>query len=179
MGVPTPAAYILVAIGLVPALLRMGVPLLAAHLFPFVFAVFSHLTPPVAIGALVASRLAGAEYWTTTREALKAAFTAFLLPFFIIYAPVIILRPEVGPIMAAAKIAGILLGVACLQMGISNYCLTLLRTHERGTFILASLLCLIFVFTQIYPFLLAGGALFIVSIAWQFMRRREHRAAMD
>ncbi|MFQ5826256.1 MAG: TRAP transporter permease, partial [Dehalococcoidia bacterium] len=59
MGVPTVVAYLLVAIGAVPALRAMGVPLLQAHFFPFIFAVFSHLTPPVAIGALVASQLAG------------------------------------------------------------------------------------------------------------------------
>lgn len=178
MGVPTPAAYIMVAIGLAPALVAMGVPLLQAHLFPFIFAVFSHLTPPVAIGALIASRLAGADYWATSKEALKAAFTAFLLPFFVIYASVIILRPEGGLILSIAQIVAIIFGVVSLQMGISNYCLALLRIHERSAFLLAALLCIAFVFTQSYPLLLAGAALFITSLARQFIRRRELRATM-
>ncbi len=178
MGVPTPAAYIMVAIGLVPALLAMGVPLLQAHLFPFIFAVFSHLTPPVAIGALIASRLAGAEYWATSKEALKAAFTAFLLPFFVIYASVIILRPEGGLILSIAQIVAIILAISSLQMGISNYALTPLRIHERSAFILSALLCLTFVFVQSYLFLVAGIGLFIVSIIWQFIKRRELRATM-
>ena len=178
MGVPTPAAYILVAIGVVPALQAMGVSLLQAHLFVFIFAIFSHLTPPVAIGALVASRLAEADYWATTREALKAAFTAFLLPFFVIYAPVIILRPEGGLGLSAAQLMAILVGIVSLQMGISNYCFAFLRRAERSAFLLAGLLCLIFVFTQSYLFLLAGIALFIVGIARQFMGRRQRRKAL-
>ena len=172
MGVPTVAAYILVAIGVVPALQSMGVPLLAAHLFVFIFAIFSHLTPPVAIGALIASRLAGADYWRTTGEALKAAFTAFLLPFFVIYAPVIILRPEGGLILSITRIVTIILGIVSLQMGISNYGFTLLRNAERINFLLTGLLFLTFVFTKGYPWLLAGTALFIVGIVWQLSRRR-------
>ena len=171
MGVPTVAAYILVAIGVVPALQSMGVPLLAAHLFVFIFAIFSHLTPPVAIGALIASRLAGAGYWRTTGEALKAAFTAFLLPFFVIYAPIIILRPEGSLILSTTRIVAIILGIVSLQMGISNYGFTLLRNAERINFLLTGLLFLTFVFTKGYPWLLAGAALFIIGIGWQFSRR--------
>ena len=88
MGVPTAAAYMLVAIGAVPALLNMGVPLLSAHMFCFIFASFSHITPPVAIGALVAAR--GWPRPTTGRptgKRSKAAFVAFLLPYFIVFVP--------------------------------------------------------------------------------------------
>ena len=172
MGVPTVAAYILVAIGVVPALQAMGVPLLAAHLFVFIFAIFSHLTPPVAIGALIASRLAEADYWRTTREALKAAFTAFLLPFFVIYAPVIILRPEGGLILSITQIMAIILGITSLQMGISNYCFGALRRYERLAFIIGGLLYVTFVFWKWYPFLFIGMALFLVLI-WRRHLERE------
>jgi TRAP transporter 4TM/12TM fusion protein len=178
MGVPTVAAYILVAVGVVPALQAMGVPLLAAHLFVFIFAVFSHLTPPVAIGVLIASRLAEANYWATAKEALKAAFTAFLLPFFVIYAPVIILRPEGGLIFSTAQIVAIILGVISLQMGISNYCFGALRQYERLAFIIGGLLCVTFVFTTVYLYFLLGAALFVVNTAWLFTKRGQDRAAL-
>ena len=63
VGVPTPAAYIICATILSPAMVKIGVPLLQAHLFPFYYAVFAHLTPPVAIGLMVACKMAGANYW--------------------------------------------------------------------------------------------------------------------
>ena len=176
MGVNTVAAYLLVAIGLSPALADMGVPLLQAHLFPFIFAAFSHLTPPVAIGALIAARIADANYWRTTVEALKAAFTAFLLPFLVIYVPVIILRPEGGVLISTALFIGIILGIASLQFAISNYCGTELRRDERILFVVASVLCLVFVFVKGYPYLIGGAALFAVNILRQYLRAR-HRIA--
>jgi len=179
MGVPTAAAYLLVAIGAVPALLAMGVPLLQAHFFCFFFAVFSHLTPPVAIGALVASKIADADYWKTAWEAIKAGFAAFLLPFFIIYAPVIILRPDVESTLCIAQIVAILLAVTSLQMGISNYCFTYIKLDERVAFIIAAALCLTFIFSQIYPFLFAGAALLIANIIRQIGKRQRHKTLLE
>ena len=176
MGVNTVAAYLLVAIGLSPALVQMGVPLLQAHLFPFVFAVFSHLTPPIAVGAMIAARLAGADYWKTAIEALKIAFTAFLLPFFIIYVPVIILRPEGGLLLSIAQMAAIILGVMSLQVALSNYFNTALRRNERLVFLIAALFCLSFPFLKVYPYFYVGIALFAISITRQFMRGRQINA---
>ena len=175
IGVPTPAAYMLVAVGAVPALLRMGVPLLQAHFYCFVFAMCSHFTPPIAIGALVASQIAGANYWGTAWEAVKAAFAKYLLPFFFIYAPVTILRPDSGFAASLAQIVAILAVIISLQMGISNYCFTNLRLNERTGFIIASALCLIFIFSKNYPFFLAGLLVLMVPLAWQFKRRTELR----
>ncbi len=177
IGVPTPAAYMLVAVGAVPTLLRMGVPLLQAHLFCFVFAICSHFTPPIAIGALVASQIAGANYWRTAWEAVKAAFAKYLLPFFFIYTPVIILRPESGFTSSFIQVVAILAVISSLQIGVSNYCFTHLGLNERTEFIIASVLLLIFIFSQNYSFFLAGLILFIVAIAWQFKRRTELRSA--
>ncbi|MBI4284901.1 MAG: TRAP transporter fused permease subunit [Chloroflexi bacterium] len=174
MGVPTVVAYILVAIGLVPALVQMGVPLLAAHFFPFFYAVYSNLTPPVAIGALVASRLAGARYWPTCGEALKMGFTGLFLPFAMIYAPALYLRPDVAPILAAVQIGAFLIILLMLQMGLSSYLFGfgVLGKYEGFSFILAAFLCIVFIFTQGYLYLLAGVALAIVHITLRFALRR-------
>ena len=172
MGVPTPAAYMLVAIGAAPALVKMGVPLLQAHLFPFIFAVFSHLTPPIAIGALVASQLAEAEYWPTSWEALKAASTAFLLPYFIIFAPVIILRPDAGFIVSATQIIAIPFGVLSLQIVFSNYFLGALDRIKRTTFGITAILFFATVFSRSIFFLSAALALFAFGVASQILTRR-------
>jgi TRAP transporter 4TM/12TM fusion protein len=175
MGVPTPAAYMLVAIGAAPALVKMGVPLLQAHLFPMIFACFSHLTPPIAIGALVASQLAEAEYWPTSWEALKAASTAFLLPYFIIYAPVIVLQPDAGMIVSVTQLAAIPLGVLSLQIFFSRYFLGLLDGPKRIAFGATALLFFISVFAKSWLFLLLGIALFLgCSISQLIQKKQAH-----
>jgi len=173
--VPTPAAYMLVAIGAAPALVKMGVPLLQAHLFPMIFACFSHLTPPIAIGALVASQLAEAEYWPTSWEALKAASTAFLLPYFIIYAPVIVLQPDAGMIVSVTQLAAIPLGVLSLQIFFSRYFLGLLDGPKRIAFGATALLFFISVFAKSWLFLLLGIALFLgCSISQLIQKKQAH-----
>jgi len=91
IGLPSPAAYIICATILSPALVKMHVPLLQAHLFPLYFALFSHLTPPVGIGLMVACKMAESDYLRSAVEALKAAFPSFFLPFLFVYAPGILL----------------------------------------------------------------------------------------
>jgi TRAP transporter 4TM/12TM fusion protein len=172
MGVPTPAAYMLVAIGAAPALVKMGVPLLQAHLFPFIFAVFSHLTPPIAIGALVASQLAEAEYWPTSWEALKAASTAFLLPYLIIFAPVIVLRPDAGLIVCVTQIVAIPLGVLSLQITFSSYLLGAVDRIQRGVFGLTAILFFATVFSRSPLFLSAALVSFAFGIIGQIIKRR-------
>lgn len=169
IGVPTPAAYMLVAVGAVPCLLRMGVPILAAHLFCFVSAVTSHITPPIAIGALVASKIAGANYWKTAWESVKAAFAKYLLPFFFIYAPVVLLQPDAGFVPTFLQLVAILVVIISLQIGVSNHCFTRLRLDEMIAFIAASLFSLAVVFTRDELFFFIGLALFLVSLARQFM----------
>lgn len=91
IGLPSPAAYIICATILSPALVKLDVPLLQAHLFPLYFALFSHLTPPVGIGLMVACKMADSDYLKSAVEALKAAFPSFFLPFIFVYAPGILL----------------------------------------------------------------------------------------
>jgi TRAP-type uncharacterized transport system fused permease subunit len=177
MGVPTPAAYMLVAIGAAPALVNMGVPLLQAHLFPFIFAVFSHLTPPIAIGALVASQLAEAEYWPTSWEALKAASTAFLLPYLIIFAPVIVLAPDGGLFVSVIQIIAIPLGILSLQITFSSYFLGNVATIKRALFGITAILFFGTVFSRSALFLLAAVALFVIcSISQVIIRGRTKTA---
>jgi TRAP-type uncharacterized transport system fused permease subunit len=179
MGVNTVAAYLLVAIGLSPALIQMGVPLLQAHLFPFIFAIFSHLTPPIAIGVMIASRLAVADYWKTAIEALKIAFTAFLLPFFIIYVPIIILRPEGGLFLSITQLTAIILGIISLQVALSNYFNIGLQKNERYIFLIAALFCLAFTFLKVYPYFYIGIALFAISVIRQIIKRNQLNACLN
>ena len=172
IGVPTPAAYMLVAVGAVPTLLNMGVPVLAAHFFCFVSAVSSHITPPIAIGALVASEIAGANYWKTTWEAMKAEFAKYLLPFFFIYAPIILLRPDAGLIPSFLQVVAILMVIFSLQIGVSRFFLTSLRWDETIAFLIVSLFSLAAVFSRDEFSFFIGLILFVVSLTRQFLIAR-------
>ena len=94
----------------------------------------------------MASQLAEAEYWPTSWEALKAASTAFLLPYFIIYAPVIVLKPDSGIIISVTQLAAIPLGVLALQIFFSNYFFGFLDGPKSVAFGVTALLFFISVF---------------------------------
>ncbi len=85
-GLPTPVAYLVVALTLVPFLqsFDLVVPL-TAHLFCFYFAVYSTISPPVAISCMAASKLSGGTFWGTAREALRIALPTFLIPYAFVF----------------------------------------------------------------------------------------------
>ena len=81
MGLPTTAAYIVVATAIAPALTGLGVPTLAAHLFLFYFASLSAITPPVAVAAYAAAGIAQENPMKVALTAVKIGITGFILPF--------------------------------------------------------------------------------------------------
>jgi TRAP transporter 4TM/12TM fusion protein len=85
MGVPTGAAYLIIAIVLGPALERLGLPTIAAHLFVVYFGVLSVVTPPVALAAFAAAPIAGAKPMETGFEAVRLAVAGFIIPFIFVY----------------------------------------------------------------------------------------------
>jgi TRAP transporter 4TM/12TM fusion protein len=96
MGLPTPVAYLVVALALVPFLQQLGVKPLLAHYFVFYFAVYSALSPPVAVAALAGAKLAGARFWDTAKESMKLAASTFIIPFAFVYRPQLLDFPDVG-----------------------------------------------------------------------------------
>ena len=87
MGLPTPVAYVVTALAVVPFLQQLGFPAFQSHFFVFYFAVFSTLTLPIAVGVLAAAKLAGSRFIPTAINALKLTFPVFLIPFAVIYKP--------------------------------------------------------------------------------------------
>lgn len=123
MGLPTPAAYSLVAIVVIPSLIDVGIDPLAAHFYGFYFAVFSSFTPPVAVGCLMAARISGGSFIGTCIECFKLGGVCMLLPFFMVAFPNSLQFPNftadtlintgllcVSTIMFAATIYGGLVG---------------------------------------------------------------------
>ena len=81
-------------VALVPFLQQLGVKAFLAHYFVFYFAVYSALSPPVAVAALAGAKLAGAGFWDTCRESMKLAATTFIIPFAFVYRPQLLSFPD-------------------------------------------------------------------------------------
>jgi len=87
MGLPTLPAYLLIVILIGPVLERMGVPLLAAHLFVMYFAVFSAITPPVALAAFAAAPIVGGSPTQIGAKAIQLSVVGFIIPYVFVYQP--------------------------------------------------------------------------------------------
>ena len=81
MGLPTTAAYVVLAALGAPALTELGVPLLAAHLFIFYFGCISNVTPPVSLAAYAAAGIADSPAMKTAFTAVILASVGFIVPF--------------------------------------------------------------------------------------------------
>lgn len=115
MGMPVPSVYILGAVLIAPALTKLGVPLLAAHMFLLYYASLSAMTPPVAVAAFAAAPIAEGNPLLIGVAAVKLAVAAFVIPFAFAYSGEILLRGELQSIVlhvAAALLAVVLVSVA-------------------------------------------------------------------
>ncbi len=120
MGMPTSAVYIIVAMLLAPSIADMGVPLIAAHFFVFYFGLASFLTPPVAIASYAAASLAKADLKETSIAGLKLGLSAFIIPFYFIYNPEILMIgtwQEIAISGLILALAGVLLARALTFFG--------------------------------------------------------------
>jgi TRAP transporter 4TM/12TM fusion protein len=122
MGMPTTAIYVILATVIGPALIKMGMTPMAAHMFIFYFGVMSFLTPPVAVSSFVAAGLAGASMWRTGWVGMQLSMIALVLPFIWAYDPSLLLDGSwlSIAIVIATTLAAILLvsrGLLLLRVG--------------------------------------------------------------
>lgn len=119
MGLPTTAAYVVLAALGAPALVELGVPLLAAHLFIFYFGALSNVTPPVSLAAFAAAGIAGSAPMRTAVTGMGLASAGFLVPFAFVYGPGLLLVGSVGTV-ALAIVTG-LAGVIALAAAVVGW----------------------------------------------------------
>lgn len=94
MGMATLPAYLIIVLVMGPALQKLGVEPMAAHMFVLYFGVLSAITPPVAIGAFAAAPIAGSSPMITAVHASRLAIGAFIIPFVFTYQPMLLLQGE-------------------------------------------------------------------------------------
>ena len=119
MGMPTTPAYIVMVALLVPALVKLGAIIPAAHMFAFYFAILSAITPPVALAVYAAAGLAKASIWESGFAAMRAAAPAYIVPFMFVYEPSLLMIGEWHAVVSAVLTASI--GVVCLAGGLFGW----------------------------------------------------------
>jgi len=119
MGMPTPSVYILAAVLIAPAILKLGVPMIAAHLFLVYYASLSAMTPPVAVAAFAAAPIADANPIRIGLAAVRIAIVAFLVPFAFIYSRELLLIGD--PWRVATAIVAAFASVACLCLAVEGF----------------------------------------------------------
>ena len=119
MGVPTTAAYLMLALLVVPALKQMNVLPLAAHLFIFYFGIISNVTPPVALAAYAAAGVARCNPTKTGFFAFKLSLSGFILPFIFVYNPVLLMQGSAIEIIQSLITA--LLGIYSLSCALEKF----------------------------------------------------------
>jgi TRAP transporter 4TM/12TM fusion protein len=138
MGMPTTPSYIVMVSLLVPAIIKLGADVPAAHMFAFYFAILSAITPPVALAVFAAAGLAKTDLWRAGLESVRVAAPGYIVPFMFIYEPSLLMRGDWFTIVTSTVSASV--GVMCLAAGLMGYLQRECAWWERATLVVAALL---------------------------------------
>ena len=158
IGVPTTANYVITSTIVAPALLLLGVPMIAAHMFVFYFGIIADVTPPVALAAIAASGIAKSEPIRTGIQASRLAIVAFIIPYIFVYSPVLLLI-DVTPFKLIFVIVTALIGVVAISAGLTGFFSSGMNIIERVIFLAGGLMLITtsFTYNLIAIVLLAAG----------------------
>lgn len=170
MGAPTTANYIITSTIAAPAIVALGYPALAAHLFVFYFGIIADITPPVALAAFAASGIAGGEPIKTGVNATKLAIAAWIIPYMFVFSPALILINSTWyESLWSATTAFI--GMIALGAGVIGHWVRKTYWYER---ILAAIAGLLMIIPEFYTDII-GIALFIALLTLQYMGRTKNQ----
>ena len=165
MGIPTTAAYVLVAAVLAPALIKAGQPELVAHMFVFYFATISVITPPVCVAVFVAAGIAKTPWLPVGIEACKLSAVTYVVPFlFLIYPGMLAAGGALA--IADAVVSGVVFVIAfALLFGGAR--ITGSRTLDVAATIAMAALAI-----APYRIGLLAAALVGIGLLWMWRRRK-------
>jgi len=178
LAVPVTASYIICAVIAAPALIKLGVPDFAAHMFIFYYAVLSEVSPPTALSPFAAAAITGGDPYKTTMQCWKYTVPAFLVPFMFVLDPAgqgLLLMGSTKALAAANcwSIAEVTLtaavGIAALAAGFQGWALIKANLLERCMLLIAG-------FALVYPTATAdliGFGFVVAALTLQYLRRGE------
>jgi TRAP transporter 4TM/12TM fusion protein len=167
MGLPTPAVYLTVAVLIVPALVKMGAPEFASHMFAFYFGILANVTPPVALAAYAAASIAGADLNRTGFVALRLAISGFVVPFIFVYSPALLMDGSLAEIIQTSVAA--LVAVISLALAVEGWLRGRLGWLHRIAFALATVALVMPVLTV----QTLGLGLFMLALATRWVSTRD------
>ncbi len=173
-GIPTIPTYIITAALAAPALAKLGVPLIASHMFAFYYGIMADLSPPVALAALAAAPIAKENPDKIGWEAMRIALAGYVIPFIFVYSPALMLQAG-DPMAATLGFYGAvalatfkaLVAIGLFGMVAIGFLFTRLTLLERLV-ALGAALCLLgdFAFSDTAGFLLSAAL-----VLWQWRQR--------
>ena len=173
MGMPTSAAYVLLATLIVPALEQLGVAKIAAHFFVFYFGIMANVTPPVAVAAYTAAGIANGDAMKTGFIAWRLSLAGFLLPFLFCLNPALLGKGT--PVEIGLAVVTALIGSYGLATGVQRYFKGNLSWIQTAVVLLGSV-------GMLMPGAVSdviGGVLIALVYATQIAKERKRTAAMS
>ena len=170
LAVPVTASYIISVVICAPAMIQLGIPDFAAHMFVFYYAILSEVSPPTALSCFAAAALTKGNPYKTTLYAWKYTLPAFIVPFMFTLDPKgagILLKGPVVDVIWTTITAFI--GIAALAGGVENWFLKRTTLYERIMLIVAGL-------ALVYPeplYDVVGFGLMVLVIVLQKLRKEE------
>jgi TRAP transporter 4TM/12TM fusion protein len=145
LAVPVTASYIICAVIAAPALIKLGVPDYAAHMFIFYYAVLSEVSPPTALSPFAAAAITGGDPYRTTMQAWKYTLPAFLVPFVFVLDPLgiglLMKIPKDGSVYDIIWITAVTgAGLGALSVAAQDWAIRRTTPVERSLFLLTGLL---------------------------------------
>ena len=169
MGVPTTANYVITSTIAAPALLQMGVPVLAAHMFVFYFGIIADVTPPVALAAYAASGISGGKPLMTGVNASKLAIAAFIIPYIFVMSPVLLMIDATAFGLVFSTVTAVL-GMVGLSSAMIGYLADHCNVLERVILFVSGILMIIPGIETDLP----GLIVFIVIVFIQKKRKKNN-----
>lgn len=169
MGVPTTANYIIQATISAPALVALGVPAIAAHMFVFYFGIVADITPPVALAAFAGSGIAGSNPMKTGFNAVRLGMAAYLVPYMFVFNPVMVLvQPEgmgtgIFVVTVLMSIVTAIIGMIGIASGMTGYLKMRCNILERIMLVAGGIM-------MVDPGALTDGAGVILMVAVYLMQ---------
>ncbi len=167
MGLPSIPAYLITASMAAPALIKLGIPALAAHLFVFYFAMFANITPPVALASFAAAGISGGDPMKTGLQSVRLSLAGFIVPYIFVYNTALLLL-DTTPLVALRVTITAIIGVSMIGMATEGFALTGMKWIERILVFVGALLLI-----TADPIQDAVGfVILIVILFFQFRKKR-------
>ncbi|WP_064092296.1 TRAP transporter permease [Rossellomorea aquimaris] len=170
MGSPTTANYVITSTIAAPAIILLGAPELAAHLFVFYFGIIADITPPVALAAFAAAGVSGGEPIRTGVNSAKLAIAAFIIPYMFVMSPELLMIDTTIPSLLWVIFTAVT-GMMAIGAGMIGY-------WFRRVYVIERVLCVITGLLLIYPegsTDIYGLILFVIMLGLQYFIKREDK----